>query len=55
MTVALLNLFRLALTVVAAFMMWLFPPRMAYYTEKGEQIIQRVGWADAGSPTYVMT
>ena len=47
MTVALLNLVGLVVTAIAAFMMWCYPPRMAYYNEKGEQVMQ---WTSNAQP-----
>ena len=40
MTNVLLNLLGLILTVVSAFLMWLYPPRMRYFTEEGSQVVQ---------------
>ena len=55
--IAILNLVGLVLTVAAAFLMWYFPPRTAYYTEDGAQVVQwtnnpkpekaRIGWLQA--------
>lgn len=48
--VAILNLIGLTLTVVAALLMWYFPPRVASYNENGAQFVQ---WTNAPKPEKV--
>lgn len=43
MNPAVLNALGLIITTGAAFLMWRFPPRSAYFTEKGEPVVQWVG------------
>ena len=43
MNSAVLNVLGLIVTTGAAFLMWRFPPRGAYFTEKGEPVVQWMG------------
>ena len=42
-----LNVLGLVVTTLAASLMWLYPPRIAYYTEKGAPHIQ---WVNSSLP-----
>lgn len=48
---AYLNVLGLLLTTVAALVMWAFPPRMRYYTDKGEPVVT---WTDVAYPSQVI-
>lgn len=50
MSIALLNAIGLLITTCAAFLMWRYPPRLAYFTEKGEPHFQ---WVGDSSPEHV--